>query len=230
MKQTYFEEYLRNQGRLSENTIMPRVRMVKFFLYCQYGSDEFNRDLVKADDVRRHISETMSYTTASTKSGFSTNIRSYAKFLESKGYSNNMKAILRLPLRGPALKSRLPKCISDEDYSALLEISEKDSKRSARDRAILFLMGNLGLRSCDVACLTLDDVDWKNGMVHVHDSKSITNRTISLDSETGSAIETYVMNSRSFMEVETRALFLPAGNEAPGAAMTYEQIRQRIPA
>jgi site-specific recombinase XerD len=223
-----FSEYLCSFGRLKENTITPRIRMVKLFLYCQYGETGFDRALVTADVVRRHVSETMSYTTPSTKAGFSVCIRSYARFLETKGYSGNMKAILRIPLRGSALKSSLPKCMSDEDYSVLLDVASSEGSRSERDRAIILLMGNLGLRNCDVASLTLDDVDWKNGVLHVRNSKSITDRVIPLDSETGSALEAYVTVTRSCIKTNTRVLFLPAGKEVPGEAMSYQQIRQRV--
>ncbi len=221
-----FEDYLRSLGRLKDNTILPRVRMVKLFLYCQYSNKGFKRESVNADDVRRHISETMSYTSASTKSGFSSNIRSYATFLETEGYENNAKAILKLPLRGPAPNLRLPKCISDEDFAVLLEVAEGHEGRGLRDKAILLLMGNLGLRSCDVVSLTLDDVDWQGGIIHVCNSKSMTDRAIPLDSETGSAIEAYVLHGRS--KDSSRSIFLPAGNEAAGNKLTFKQLGRRI--
>jgi len=222
-----FENFLRSLGRLKENTIRPRVRMIKLFLYCQYGEGEFTRDKVTADDVRRHISETMSYTSGATKAGFSTNIRSYATFLESKGYGSNAKEILRLPLRGPSPNLRLPKGISDEDFATLLEITESYGNHGLRDKAMLLLMGNLGLRSCDVSSLTLDDVDWEHGILHVRNSKSISDRAIPLDSETGSSVENYVLNARP-NGVHIRALFLPSGNEVPGDNMTFLQIGHRV--
>ena len=222
-----FQDYLESLGNLSENTIVPRVRMVKLFLYCQYGKDGFSREKVCADDVRRHISETMSYISASTKSGFSSNIRSYAKFLESKGYGRNVKPILRLPLRGPSPNLRLPKCISDEDFAVLLESTENNGERGPRDKAMLLLMGNLGLRCCDVASLTLDDVDWKRGVIHVRNSKSMTDRSIPLDSDTGSAIEAYVLGDRQ-KKTGARSLFLPGGNEASGDKIAFRQIGHRI--
>jgi site-specific recombinase XerD len=222
-----FMDYLKDLGNLKENTTVPRVRMVKLFLYCQYSKDGFSRDKVCADDVRRHISETMSYVTASTKSGFSSNIRSYAKFLESKGHGGNAKAILRLPLRGPSPNLRLPKCISDEDFTLLLDSTEDYGVRGQRDKAILLLMGNLGLRSCDVSSLTLDDVDWARGVLHVRDSKSLSDRAIPLDSDTGSALETYVLGARQKGD-GIRSLFLPGGNEVIGNKLTYRQIGHRI--
>jgi site-specific recombinase XerD len=223
-----FEGYLRSLGKLKENTIMPRVRMVRLFLYCQYGEEGFAREKVTADIVRRHISETMSYVSASTKSGFSSNIRSYASFLELQGYEGNARAILRLPLRGPMRRSRLPRCISDEDFAALLEATGGNGgARGPRDKAMLLLMGNLGLRSCDVASLTLDDVEWERGVIHVRNSKSIADRAIPLDSETGAAIEAYVIDTRK-KDDRMRALFLPGGNEVPGTGISFQQIGRRI--
>lgn len=222
-----FKEYLRRLGRLSESTILPRVRVVKLFLLCEYGKGQFNREQVTADVVRRHISETQPFLTASSKAGFSSNIRSYAQFLEAQGCTDNARAILHLPLRGPTPHKKLPRCISDEDFAALVREADVSKERGLRDKAMLLLMGNLGLRSCDVAVLTLDDIDWEDGIIHVRDSKSMTDRALPIDSETGSAIEAYVLNDRQ-NDAETRSLFLPDGNEVPDASMSFGQVRRRI--
>jgi len=222
-----FENYLRNLGRLQEDTIKTRARKVRLFLHCQYGTKGFSRDTVDADAVCRHISETMSDYASYTKAGFATSIRSYASFLESQGHSDNAKKILRLSLRSAMPHSRLPECISDGDFSALLEEACGCPERRSRDRAILLLMGNLGLRTCDVASLTLDDIDWQRGVIHVRNSKSITDRTIPLDTETGKAIEEYVLDTRP-KDAGTRSLFLPSGNETPGKEIGSDQIRHRI--
>ena len=37
---------------------------------------------------------------------------------------------------------------------------------------MLFLMASYGLRSCEVVSLTLDDVDWRAGLIRIRQSKT----------------------------------------------------------
>ena len=37
---------------------------------------------------------------------------------------------------------------------------------------MLILMASYGLKSCEVVALTLDDVDWRVGLIRVHQSKT----------------------------------------------------------
>ena len=109
-----------------------------------------------------------------------------------------------------------------EDYAAVRESIDASTARGKRDLAMLLLMGNLGLRQSDVALLDLDDVDWANGVLRVRDSKSISDRSIPLDEETGYALQDYVMQGRP--RATSRSLFLPCGNEAPGERMGFGQV------
>lgn len=69
----------------------------------------------------------------------------------------------------------------------------------------------------------LEDVDWANGILHIRHSKSISDRSIPLDSDTGAALEDYVVNARP-SGTGSRSLFLPDGLEAKGARMTFQQF------
>ena len=66
----------------------------------------------------------------------------------------------------PKIKRRLPKSLSPEQVRTLLSAS-----MSARDRAVLYLMLESGLRLSEVAGLTVDDLDFSRGMVHVEHGK-----------------------------------------------------------
>ena len=74
-----------------------------------------------------------------------------------------------------------------------------------------------------MALLELDDVDWANGVLHIRHSKSISDRSIPLDEETGEALEHYVLNGRP-NDTGSRSLFLPEGLEEKGPQLTYRQV------
>ena len=216
-----FASHLKSLGYLSAQTIHDRTHKVRRFLYVMFG-DGFDRGRVCLASVMAYLSEGMSGLAASTRRGFCTEVRSYAKFLVSEGCAETAGPISRMRLTGPAIADKLPDCIADCDYAAMVASIDASSARGKRDLAMLMLMGNLGLRRSDVALLDLDDVDWANGVLHIRDSKSLSDRSVPLDAATGAALEDYALNGRP--EAGSRALFLPCGREANGERMTFSQV------
>ncbi len=65
-----------------------------------------------------------------------------------------------------------------------------------RDRAIGMLLMYTGLRSCDVAGMTLDAVDWENDRIHIHQQKTETPLELPLSAVVGNAIYDYLSSER----------------------------------
>lgn len=218
-----FEAHLRSTGRLSETTVRDRTQKVKQFLYIMFPGRTFSRNKVDLACVTRYLSEGIAHASASTKRGFCTEVRAYARFLCANGFESTAGPIGKVALKGPMPSDPLPKCISESDLQTLVEFADPGTLREKRDFAMLLLMSNLGLRRSDVALLKLDDVDWANGILRIRDSKSISDRSVPLDAETGTALEDYALNARR-RDAESRSLFLPDGNEEGDASMTFSQV------
>lgn len=218
-----FEAHLRSVGRLSEATIRGRTRKVRQFLYIMFPDGTFSREKVGLACVTRYLSEGIAHASASTKRGFCTEVRAYARFLCASGFESTAGPIVKVALKGPLPNDPLPKLITEGDLRTLAESADPGTSRGKRDLAMLLLMGNLGLRRSDVALLKLDDVDWANGILRIRNSKSISDRSIPLDAETGAALEDYVLNARR-RDAGSRSLFLPDGNEKRGKRMTFSQV------
>jgi len=75
-----------------------------------------------------------------------------------------------------------------------------------RDYAIMRCLVDLGLRSCEVAALRLDDIDWKNGTVTIRLGKSQRANLLPLPAVTGQAIADYLHKARP--TTESRAVFV----------------------
>ena len=220
-----FAGFLRKSG-IEEVTIANRVRSVKQFLYTTFPDGSFSRGLVCADAVRKFISTQLADASRSFRSRFTTEIRSYARFLMSEGCAEASDIAL-LPLKAPARAGDIGAVLPDEDYAAILSVPDAGTPRGKRDRAIVMLMGNLGLRASDVARLSLDDVDWDRGLLHVRNSKSKSDRTVPLDADTGRAVERYVVDGRGDRG-DTRSLFLPTGRAADAPSMTSRQVADAV--
>ncbi len=65
-----------------------------------------------------------------------------------------------------------------------------------RDRAIGMLFMYTGLRSCDVAGMTLDAVDWEIDRIYIHQQKTETPLELPLSTMTGNALYDYLSSER----------------------------------
>lgn len=200
-----FEGYLAAHGNIRAETIRNRVASVKLFLCATFPDGAFERRAITLKDVVDYHTAAATAEGATMRALQSSDLRSYIRFLRWSGIDDI--PLDAVSLNGPARRSRtVPGRLSEEEYEALLASCDTGTERGARDVAMALCMGNLGMRACDVARLTLDDVAWAAGTITVRDSKSKTARTLPLDERTGAAIERYaLMRGRCD---GTRSLFL----------------------
>lgn len=109
----------------------------------------------------------------------------------------------------PKAKRRLPKSLSPEQVKILLS-----AEMSIRDRAVLYLMLESGLRLAEVAALTIDDLDFSRGMVHVQHGKGDKERYSLFGSVTAECLRSWLTDRHSssrFIFVDKRGRHLTAG-------------------
>jgi len=101
----------------------------------------------------------------------------------------------------------LPRALPAEQVQLLLDSCDRALPAGRRDYAILLLLARLGLRRGEVAALSLDDVDWREGEIVVHGKGSRIDR-LPLPCDIGEAIVDYLRDGRP--RVLDRALFINA--------------------
>lgn len=142
--------------------------------------------------------------TRSTLSG----LRSFLRFLQLRGD-------IATDLRGAVPKvagwrmASLPKYLALEQVNAIVESCDRRSTIGRRDHAVLLLLARMGLRAKEVAGLSLDDVDWREGIVVIRGKGGREDR-MPLLAEIGSALASYLRRRR---KTSWRSLFL--GHRAP---------------
>jgi site-specific recombinase XerD len=87
----------------------------------------------------------------------------------------------------------------------LIDTCDRSSPDGTRDRAILLLVARLGLRSVEVARLTLDDVNWRAGEITVR-GKARRHDRLPLPWDVGEALGEYLKRGRP--SAKTRHVFL----------------------
>ena len=101
----------------------------------------------------------------------------------------------------------LPRALPAGQVKLLLDSCDRATPTGRRDYAIVLMLARLGLRRCEVAALSLDDVDWRAGEIVVHGKGSRLDR-LPLPCDVGEAIVDYLRDGRP--RVTDRALFINA--------------------
>ena len=117
----------------------------------------------------------------------------------------------------PKVRKRLPKALSPEQVRALLGV-----KVSVRDRAVLVLMLDAGLRVSEVAGLALDDIDFERGQVHVRHGKGDKERYALFGSSTAMSLRCWLGVRRS----ETSALFVDRFGRGLKSGGVYKLVKR----
>jgi len=102
----------------------------------------------------------------------------------------------------------LPRALPAGQVKLLLDGCDRATTTGRRDYAIVLLLARLGLRRCEVAALSLDDIDWRAGEIVVHGKGSRIDR-LPLPCDIGEAIVDYLRDGRPRGAVD-RAVFINA--------------------
>ncbi|MBM3851617.1 MAG: integrase [Verrucomicrobia bacterium] len=124
-----------------------------------------------------------------------TALRSFLRFLHGRGAlpCDLAAAVPRVPLWSLA---SLPAPLPAGAVAAVLAHCDRSTAAGQRDYAILLLVARLGLRSCEVCRLRLDDLDWIRGCLHVRAGKSARAAELPLSTEVGQALALYLERAR----------------------------------
>ncbi len=86
---------------------------------------------------------------------------------------------------------------SDEIHRIKQALTNEDSQLSLRDRAVGLLALYTGLRCCDIAGLTVNDIDWAKELIHIRQQKTGAPLELPLSVIVGNAVYDYLTAERS---------------------------------
>ncbi len=119
--------------------------------------------------------------------------------------------------------SGIPRSIAWVDVERTLSGVDRGTAVGRRDYAMLLLMVLYGLRSREVAALTLDDLDWRGERLHVGGRKAGHSTTYPLSSSGGEALIAYLRDGRPV--TTERRIFLHA--VAPRRPVSHHLVSDR---
>jgi len=206
-----FGEWLRCHRGLSERTIARHVRMVSRLLPT-LGVDPGTYD---ASRVRAVILDEGARCSAAYVKTMAMALRGYLRFLAARGECRPGLDYAVPPTPDWRL-SAMPRYLSPEDVTRLIEGCNLVLPHGIRDRAILLLLARLGLRAHDVWAMEIDDVDWAAGTVRVRGKRRREVR-LPLPQEAGDALLSYIEGARPSVD-EPRIFLRSAAPYVPFAS------------
>ena len=159
---TAFCDWFRTHRGVKEPTLRQYARGATDLLRT-LGEDVGQWD---APAVRDFLLERASQCGTPTTQALITSLRAFLRFLNFRGDFRDDLA-LAIPAVAHWRLARLPRCLSAEEVDRLIAACSGTDPGQLRDRAIVLMLVRLGLRSGDVACLRLTDIDWKGGTLQV---------------------------------------------------------------
>lgn len=112
--------------------------------------------------------------------------------------------------------------LQPEEVEKIHEVFDQGStpKVSLRNKAIGTLLFFTGLRACDIAALTMDEIDWENDEIRITQNKTGVPLTLPLSATVGNALYDYIVSERP--ESSEQHIFL--GENRPHAPITASAV------
>ena len=128
-------------------------------------------------------------------------LRSFFKFLLFYGLTEVrlMEALPKLPTWQ---LSEVPRGIPWTDVQKLLSMPKRHLKNGKRNYALLLLLSNYGVRYAQARRLKLEDIRWRNGVIHFASCKGGRPLKFPLYENVASALLDYIKNGRPQCSIE----------------------------
>ena len=200
-----FLEFLKNDKRLSENTLQSYRRDVtQFENYINQNNMDYLT--VTEEDIKKYLEslDKMNKKT-STISRNLASIRSYYQFLmRTKKVSEDPTE----KISSPKIEKKAPSILSSQEIELLLEQPNNIDLKGIRDKAMLEFAYATGMRVTEIISLNIDDVNLEEGYVTCKSTSK--QRNIPLGSLSLVALKEYIEKARPVIikDDKTKSLFV----------------------
>jgi integrase/recombinase XerD len=218
-----YGDYLAVERGLAAGTVSYYLPLARLFLR-EHSGGELSVVLADIDaaQVTSFVLAQCAQRSAESAKTLVCGLRSLMRFLFVKGFvSRPLADVVPTVARRPR---RLPRGLDRATVQRLLRSCDQHSTTGRRDYAILLLLVRLGLRSCEVAALTLDDIDWRAGELLIRVGKSRRRDRLPLPDDVGKALAGYLRRGRP--RSADRALFVRV--YAPRAGLSANGVKQAV--
>ncbi len=222
-----YDAYMDHVRGLAPKTREMALRIVGRLLTSRFGDAAIDIAAIEPDQVRDFFAQQAQlYSKPASAGTVIASLRGYFRYRVSLGDAvHGLIGVLSYPANWQL--SSLPKTLTAEEVEQLAGALGKPGRSLRRADAIVRCALDLGLRSGEIAHISLDDIDWRAGTITLRHTKGRREDVLPLPATTGAAIAAYLEQERP--KTRNRAIFVrhhtPRG-EPVGPDLVRKAIRQ----
>lgn len=222
-----YDVYMDHVRGLAPKTREMALRTVGRLLACRFGDNAIDIAAIGPDQVRDFFAQqAMLYSKPASAGTVIASLRGYFRYRVSLGDAvHGLIGALSYPANWQM--SSLPKTLTTEEVEQLVASLGKTGRSMRRADAIVRCALDLGLRSGEIARISLDDIDWHASTITLRHTKGRREDVLPLPATTGAAIAAYLEHERP--KTRYRAIFVrhhtPCGQPV-GPDLVRKAIRQ----
>jgi integrase/recombinase XerD len=199
-----YRRYLSIERGLCDHTVLDAYGPVaRVFLSARENLNGLGLERLSAAEVSSFLGRECPKRSVSGARDLVCALRSLLRYLHLAGLIT-APLVWAVPSVADLRDRTLPRGLESAAVRRLLASCDRRRFVGRRDFAILLLLARLGLRAGEIAAITLDDIDWRAGMLLVH-GKGGREDALPLPADVGEAVVSYL---RRRPRCECRALFL----------------------
>lgn len=210
--QSEFRLYLQQERALASTTQDSYLGFVSEFLRERFGVKPVDLSGLCATDVTGFVRRRAAAIQSRRVQLMTTALRSFLGFARYRGDIDKDLAAC-VPAVANWKLSTIPRALPPVQVELVLASIDRKTAMGRRDYAILLILARLGLRAGEIRMLTLEDLDWQEGLITVR-GKAGRYSQLPLPDDVGAAIADYLRNGRP--TATSRCVFLRAKAPAGG--------------
>lgn len=190
-----FGKYLEKVQGIKSSTVHLYSKDIREFLKAKYRFGPIELQRLDINDIRKYVTAKATGYKLTTIRSLITSLRAFFRFLRM---TKQIEYFLEdaIPIIPYKKLSTIPKYLTDEQLHYLLSSFDVSTPLGLRNQAMTLLMSRLGLRSCEVTQLKLEDIDWQEGVIQLEKTKSRRVSHLPLLKDVGEAIAAYLKKGR----------------------------------
>jgi integrase/recombinase XerC len=191
-----YDQYMTQVRGLAQKTREGGLRLVEALLRKHFGDGDIRFEVLTAEHVRRFFAtQAKNYKAPSSLGAVVSALRGYFRWHATLGdRTHALVGALAYPANWQL--ASLPKSLEPAEVEQLEAALGQSGASMLRADAMVRCALDLGLRSGEVARLSLDDIDWDAGTITLRRTKGRREDVMPLLEATGSAIAAYLRDER----------------------------------
>lgn len=199
--------YVKEDRKFSRNTLDAYIRDINNFIdYLE------NNKVSSIDDVNKSIIIEYLMELKNDGRANSTISRNLASIRSMFQYLLNKRIVSEDPtfnLKSYPTEKKAPIILTTKEIDSLISKPNSETMKGARDKAMIHLISNTGLRVSQLINLDISDINLDSGVVYI---KEETTRSIQIDKATAESVKIYLKKYRKLYDEEDPLFINMYGN------------------